>query len=188
MGLEPPSGRRSAFGDEVVPVTRTEEESERLSRNYARQAQQDHPAVVTHIRTAFDLVLDDLGVGPGSGVVEALWMPSEMEHEIRPWTFHNSHPDLPGEWWRGLIYLHGQRQLTIEIDASRPDTQLPYYIAFAIQDSIQEEFGRPRPACPLHGHALRPSGTLTGSVWECPDDGKLWWCRMGEYRQALTSD
>ena len=188
MGFEPPSGTESAFGDQVVPVSRTEEESERLSRDAARQAENAHPAVVRHIHTAFDLVLEDLGIDAGSGAVEALWMPSEVEHEIRPWTFRNPHPDLPGDWWRGLIYLNGQRHLTIEIDASRPDNQLPYYIAFAIQDTIEEEFGRPRPACPPHAHALRPSGTLTGAVWECPEDGRLWWCRMGQYRQAIASD
>jgi hypothetical protein len=178
----------SDFGDRVVPQTRTEEECEQMGRDYARQAEQDHTTVVNHIRTAFDLVLDDLGVDAGAGAVEALWMPSEMEHEIRPWTFRNPRSELPGDWWRGLIYLDGQRHLTIEIDASLPDNHLPYYIAFAIQDTIEEEFGRPRPACPLHGHALAPSGTLRGAVWECPDDGKLWWCRMGQYQQAVSSD
>ena len=46
----------------------------------------------------------------------------------------------------------------------------------------------PRPRCPLHGYALAPSGTLRGAVWECPDDGTLWWCYMGQYQQAVSSD
>jgi hypothetical protein len=53
---------------------------------------------------------------------------------------------------------------------------------------VEEAVREPRPRCPLHGHALAPSGTLRGAVWECPDDGKLWWCRMGQYQQALSSD
>ncbi len=187
MGIQPPRGMESAFGDRIVAKTRSDAECEQMGHDFARQAEQDHPDVVSHIRKALDLVLDDLGVGSGSRLVETLWMPSEMEHQIRPWIFHNSHPDVAGNWWRGMVYLNGQRHLTIEIDAARPDNQLPYYIALAIQDTIEEEFGRPRPACPLHRHALEPTGTLTGAVWACPQDGKMWWCRIGSYQLARAS-
>ena len=63
-----------------------------------------------------------------------------------------------------------------------------YSIALAIQDTVEEAVREPRPRCPLHGHALAPSGTLRGAVWACPDDGTLWWCYMGQYQQAVSSD
>lgn len=184
MGIQPPWGTESAIGDRIVPMTRSEEECEQMGHEFARQSEQDHPEVVGYIRTALGLVLDDLGVDQGEGFVETLWMPSEMEREIRPWIFHSQRSELAGDWWKGMVYLRGQRHLTIEIDASSPDHQLPYYIALAIQGTINEELGGSRPACPLHGHALEATGTLTGALWACPNDGKLWWCHMGTYQRA----
>ena len=178
-----------AIGDRYVQVevTRSEAECERLTRDLSRQAAEQHPAIVQHLDRALRLVLEDLGVSP-SGFLETLWMTPEMEMQIRPWFSPHPPPSVPREWWRGLVYIEGVKHLSIDVDASLPEEHLPYYIAFAIQDTIEEEFGRPRPACPLHGHTLAPSGTLRGAVWECPDDGKLWWCRMGQYQQAVSSD
>lgn len=184
MGFEPPWNDGSAVGDRIVPMARTEEESERMRLEFARRAEEDQPGVVQHLRAAMALVLEDFGIDSGSRAVETLWMTSEKEHEISPSVFRNARPDLPGDWWRGLVYLNGERHLSIEIDASRPQNQLTYYIAFAIQDTIEEEFGRPRPRCPLHPHALEPMGTLTGGVWACPHDGTLWWCYIGGYQRA----
>ena len=180
---------RPAIGDRYVPVevTRSEVECERLTRELSRQAAEQHPDIVQHLDRPLRLVLEDLGAS-ASGFFEALWMTPEMEMQIRPWFTPHPPPSVPGEWWRGLMYIEGEKHLSVDVDASLPEEHLPYSIALAIQDTVEEAVREPRPRCPLHGHALAPSGTLRGAVWECPDDGKLWWCRMGQYQQALSSD
>jgi len=91
----------SAFGDRYVSMTRTEAECEQLGRDFAHQAELAHPLVISRLRRALQLVLSDLGIDHSSGVVEALWMPYEMQNEIEPSSPHNHTPDVPGDWWRG---------------------------------------------------------------------------------------
>lgn len=187
MPFGPPRDEGSAIGDRYVPISRSEAECEQLGREFSKQAKRDHPVVVGSLRRAFGLVLSDLGVDPSLGVVEALWIPYEMENQIRPWSVHNRTPEVPGDWWRGLVYVNGKRHLRLELDASLPEDPLMFFIAKGMQETVEEELGGPRPACPLHGHALKPSGTPGVAIWACPVGDQLWWCRMGSYREAVNS-
>ena len=60
--------------------------------------------------------------------------------------------------------MNGQRRLRLELKASLPEDALIFYVAKGIQETIEEPIGRPRPACPLHKHALEPSNTGRGHL------------------------
>lgn len=187
MGMEddPSDG---AFGDTIVPLDRTDADAERLAREFAAAAGQDYPDEVANLTRAFDLVASDLGVSRADGEVEVLWMPAEIEGLIRPFSPFNHDPSTPGVWWRGHFFVQSHRRLIIGLDLSYGEDSLMYEIARAIQETVEEHLGRPRPRCPLHVHPLSPCLSPGVAIWECPRGDELWWCRMGSYREATASD
>lgn len=174
----------AAVGDRVVPIERTEAEAEQMARSLAQACASDYPDKVGMLDYALSRIANDLGVNVGPVEVEALWMPAAVESLIRPNSPYNLDPGLPGDWWRGYVFVRKQHQLIIGLDITYGNDPIMYEIGRALQETVEEYFGRPRPACPLHNHALQPSLLLGVAIWACPTDDQLWWVRMGSYQEA----
>jgi hypothetical protein len=186
MAHDSPAWGGPPIGDRYIAAKYSDAEMEQLAHDFALQAEKEHAPVVGRLRRAFELVLRDLGVDPASGFVEAIWLPSDIAAEIRT-QWGRQYLDRTGELWTALVYMKGGLRLIPEIDASYAEIHLPLFMAMAIQDSLIEEVGDPRPICPLHLHPLAPLGTLTGPIWACRQGAQLWHCRMGTYWESVSS-
>lgn len=190
--LEGPNGG-TAIGDRYSSAVRTELEAETLRHEFAAMAKAEQPAVVARLDTALDLVLKNLDVEGAQEGVLALWMPSELERAIAGVGDIRKSPLMTSTSWSGLIYLNGELRVIATVDIGLTDRHLPGPIASALQDTIDENTREPRPACPLHGHPLLPEGSLSGSVWVCPNDPQVWWphrhlSRDRRWRQSASPE
>lgn len=180
---EGPNGE-TAIGDRYSAAVRTDREAETLRHEFAEMVKAEQPAVVRRLDAALALVLKDLDIEAAQEGVLALWMPSELEHAILTEGDPATPLEKTGSSWSGLIYLDGELHVIATVDVALADPHLPAAIASAVQDVVDENTGEPRPACPLHGHPLLPEGSLSGSVWVCPEDPRSWWCHIGTYHEA----
>ncbi len=185
--FEGPNGE-SAIGDRYSAAVRTDREADTLRHEFAVMVKAEQPAVVDRLDAALSLVLKDLDMEAAQEGVLALWMPSELERAIVTAGDPVTPPQMTGTSWSGLIYLDGELHVIATVDVALADQHLPAAIASAVQDTVDENTGEPRPACPIHGHPLLPEGSLSGSVWVCPKDPQSWWCHIGTYHEAAGRD
>lgn len=170
------------FGDRYRPVSGSEQERERMRREFAELSKLEQPVTVGRLEASADLVFGDMGLTLPSDLVQILWVPGYMEEELAPFFGHTPEAE-PTDKWLGLVYRDQQFWTTVLIDASLDQRHWPYPIAFTVQDGIDELLREPRPVCPVHGHQLRPQSSLSGSVWVCPAPEPAWWCFMGSYAE-----
>jgi len=182
---EAQSGRaNAAIGDRYRTATGSEGNQEELVQHYAEQAREQQASPVHLLSDAMEVVARDLGIDSEPDLINVAWIPSFQLDEVDPpWGARRGGREEGS--WAGIVYLRGRRVLIMEVDVSYIE-QLPFFLAESIQDAVIEEVREARPACPLHGHPLRPVATPSGSVWECPDGKSLWSCAMGAYHRTVS--
>ena len=176
-------------GDRYRPATLSENEREKLVKQYAEQAKEEEGATVHLLAHALEAVVSDLGDESLATLIDVAWIPASHLDEVDPPWGGQSRSREEGSW-AGIAYLGGRRSLVIEVSASYLESyreQLPFLLAQALQDVVIEEVREARPACPLHGHPLIPVATPSGSFWECPEGAAIWSCAIGSYHQALSN-
>ncbi|HWD08408.1 MAG TPA: hypothetical protein VHA57_04860 [Actinomycetota bacterium] len=182
VGVPMPEWRESGpFGDRYRLDTGSEQDRERLRREFAELAKLKQPRIVAQLEASAELVFNDFGLTLPSELFQVLWVPGYLENQLAPFFGTVPVAASTGTWWLGLVYRDQQFRTTVLVDVSLEHKHWPYTIAFTVQDGIDELLREPRPACPVHGHQLRPQASLAGSVWVCPEVEPAWWCFMGSY-------